>query len=289
MTDSFARRLLLGETRRLLTAYGINGDKQLRNRIVVLNRRLVLRVAARAAARCTLEFDDLAQVGHLGLIKAVERFNPAKSHAFSSFAVPLIHGEILHYIRDRGTLLRISRRLLEIHSRGATLQQRSRNASGQDLTEQQITAQLAVTPERWRKACEARRCAKTLSLDGVWSNNGNKPLHLTDILATPARDEDMGEACVRLRQLVANLDVDARHLLERCVLDGVSKRRMARYQGIPEREIGKRLRQVIQQLQADLVASMGSVVVDREVSPARQTGPPMPTSRPSPAGPQPLS
>ena len=289
MTDSFARRLLLGETRRLLTAYGINGDKRLRNRIVVLNRRLVLRVAGRAAARCTLEFDDLVQVGHLGLIKAVERFNPAKGHAFSSFAVPLIHGEILHYIRDRGTLLRISRRLLEIHTRGAALQQRSLSEGGQELTGQQISEQLAITPARWHEAIQARRCSKTLSLDGAWLSKGSEPLRLIDTIAAPGSEEGVAEVHVRLRQLVASLDIDARHLLERCVLDGVSKRRMARCQGIPEREIGKRLGRIIQQLQEDLVASMGSVVADREVSPARQTGPPMPTSRPLPAGPQPLS
>ena len=289
MNDARARSLLLGETRRLLAAYGINGDKRLRNRIVVLNRRLVLQVAGRAAARCTLEFDDLVQVGHLGLIKAVERFNPARGHAFSSFAVPLIRGEILHYIRDRSSLLRISRRLLEIHSRGATLQRRCQNESGRHLTERQITAQLAVTPERWRKACEARRCTKTLSLDGAWVSKGNESLRLIDTIATPGGEDGVAEVCIKLRQLLANLDVDARHLLERCVLDGASRREMARCQGISEREIGKRLRQTIQQLQDDLVASMGAAVVDREVSPARQTGPPLPTSKPSPEGPQPLS
>ena len=252
MTAPSARNQLVSETRRLLAAYNVSGEAALRNRIVVLNRRLVLQVAGRVAARSTLEFDDLVQIGHLGLIKAVERFNPATGHAFSSFAVPLIRGEILHYIRDHSTLLRMSRRLQEIHSRGSALRQRSLNESGNNLTDQQISEQLAITPERWREACLAHRCVHPLSLDSGLLGDDDEPLRLVDALATPSSEEDEADVCSRLRQLVANLDVDTRDLLKCCILDGVSRREMARRRGIPERRIARQLRQAIQQLQVEL-------------------------------------
>jgi len=63
------------------------------------------------------DYDDLVQVGILGVLKSLDRFNPSRDSDFSSFATPNIIGEIKHYFRDKGHLLKIPRRLQELYSK----------------------------------------------------------------------------------------------------------------------------------------------------------------------------
>ncbi|MFM7577346.1 MAG: sigma factor, partial [Microcystaceae cyanobacterium] len=67
----------------------------------------------RLSRQCAESYEDLEQVGYLGLIRAIARFDPRQGKAFSSFAMPYIRGEILHHLRDKGTVLRIPRRWQE--------------------------------------------------------------------------------------------------------------------------------------------------------------------------------
>jgi RNA polymerase sigma-B factor len=106
------------QTLELLMAYRQNPSVHLRNRVVNLNLGLVRKVAHRLAAQSPMPFEDLEQVGYLGLITAVERFDPAQGYAFSSFAVPYIRGEILHFLRDRASSVRIPRSLQQLRNEG---------------------------------------------------------------------------------------------------------------------------------------------------------------------------
>ena len=94
----------------LLTAYYRNPSLELRNELVTLNAGLVRQMAHRISNQCSEPFEDLNQIGYLGLIRAIERFNPHHGYAFSSFAIPYIRGEMLHYLRDKGSVMRIPRR-----------------------------------------------------------------------------------------------------------------------------------------------------------------------------------
>ena len=101
---------LKGETLHALQQYQKSRSAQLRNELVQLNIGLVRREAHHWLHRSTESFEDLMQVGSLGLIRAIERFDMTKGYAFSSFAIPYIRGEIQHYLRDKGCSMRIPRR-----------------------------------------------------------------------------------------------------------------------------------------------------------------------------------
>ena len=79
----------------------------LRNRLVKLNAGLVRKIAHRVSHQCAEPYEDLEQIGFIGLIRAIERFNPTQGCAFSSFAVPYIRGEMLHFLRDRGSAIKV--------------------------------------------------------------------------------------------------------------------------------------------------------------------------------------
>ena len=252
-------RDIVTETRQLLTVLIQNRRKNcdtfdLRNRIVEMNSRLVQQVASRMVRRCSLDFDDLVQIGHLGLIKAVERFDPDTGYAFSSFAVPLIRGEILHYLRDRLSHIRVSRRLLELHSRGAKLQQAMANRSGRYPTESELCAALEITPRRWQQACHAKRSLRVCSLDqcAVALEDEGESLRLVEALSAQPQEEDDAELYAHLHYFMACLETDAQRLLRWRVFDGLSHRELAHREGVSMRVISRRLRTTLQQLQHQL-------------------------------------
>ena len=95
--------------RLLRTQNQTTGWVRLRNQIAVLNGGLVEKLAGKYAEDGRESFEDLYQVGMIGLIKAVEKYDPGKGSAFSSYAVPYIRGEILHHRRDRTQTIKIPR------------------------------------------------------------------------------------------------------------------------------------------------------------------------------------
>ena len=94
---------------RLRTQLKAADYKRTRDTLILINLGLVEKIAGRYAQDGVEVFEDLVQVGVIGLIKAVDRYNPAKGTAFSSYAVPYIRGEILHHRRDRAGALKIPR------------------------------------------------------------------------------------------------------------------------------------------------------------------------------------
>jgi RNA polymerase sigma-B factor len=100
------------DVRRLLRAYHGNGDLRARSRLIQQYLPLVKRLARRYAGHGE-QFEDLVQVGSIGLIKAIDRFEVDRGVDLASYAIPTIDGEIKRHLRDRAWPVRIPRRLLE--------------------------------------------------------------------------------------------------------------------------------------------------------------------------------
>ena len=96
-----------------MRAYHGRGDRAARERLIELYLPLVRTLARRFAHRGE-RLDDLVQVGSIGLIEAIERFDPERGTDFSSFAIPTITGEIKNHLRDRTAVVRVPRRLAEL-------------------------------------------------------------------------------------------------------------------------------------------------------------------------------
>jgi RNA polymerase sigma-B factor len=106
----------------LLMEYKQSPSVAIRNQLVRLNAGLVRKIAHRVSHQCSEPYEDLEQIGYIGLIRAIERFNPSQGCAFSSFAVPYIRGEMLHFLRDRGTAVKIPRRWQDLLKESQRLQ-----------------------------------------------------------------------------------------------------------------------------------------------------------------------
>ncbi len=131
-----------------LEAYAASRDghqrRVLRQALVRANLPLVRSIAARYGVNSALAFDDLTQVGSLGLLKAIDAFDPSRATSLSSFAIPYVKGAIQHEIRDREPLVRLPRRLWELRQRALALQEQRR--------------QQGKTPLLAAKLCQALDC-----------------------------------------------------------------------------------------------------------------------------------
>nr|WP_267127988.1 sigma-70 family RNA polymerase sigma factor [Synechococcus elongatus] len=126
----------------LLKQYQQTQDHRIRNQLVELNLGLVRQEAYRWVHRCPESFEELVQIGSLGLIAAIDRFELERGKAFSSFAVPYIRGEIQHYLRDRSHTVRVPRRWAELHQQIEPLRQKLQRELGRSPTEEEVRRSL---------------------------------------------------------------------------------------------------------------------------------------------------
>lgn len=136
----------------------------LRNRIAVQNDDLAKKIAHRMLSQCQEPYDDLLQLARIGLLKAIERFDPATGNAFSSFAVPYIRGEIQHHLRDEWGTVKVPRRSIELASRVKRIV-RIMAQHGQEVSEEQAASALRLPQEKWRWVQQAASGNLTVSLD----------------------------------------------------------------------------------------------------------------------------
>jgi RNA polymerase sporulation-specific sigma factor len=121
------------------------GDVEARNRIVSDNLGLVYLVLKRFAGR-GYEMEDLFQIGSIGLLKAAERFDPDLEYAFSTYAVPMIVGEVRRFLRD-DSMLHISRRKKEQAARIAAVRERVKKEAGLEPTLAQLEKETGFSRE----------------------------------------------------------------------------------------------------------------------------------------------
>jgi len=173
---------LKSESLQLLQVYQQRPEGDLgysiRNRLVQLNLGLVRKEAHRWITQCTESYDDLMQVGCLGLIRAIERFDMSKGHAFSSFAVPYIRGEIQHYLRDKSPTMRIPRRWLVLQRQSLWVQRQLRAELHRQPNDIEMADALGISLADWQEVKLASQNRAILSLDA------------------PVRDEESGTTCL---------------------------------------------------------------------------------------------
>ena len=163
---------LKSENLHLLREYQLSGSNEIRNQLVKQNIGLVRKEVYHWLNQCSESYDDLLQVGCIGLIRAIERFEIAKGHAFSSFAIPYIRGEIQHYLRDKGVLLRMPRRWLALQQQAMGFTQEWRAKHNRQPTDAEVAVALEISVAEWQEVKLA------------WANR--LPLSLD----TPVQDED---------------------------------------------------------------------------------------------------
>jgi len=214
-----------------LEAYAASRDghqrRVLRQALVRANLPLVRSIAARYGVNSALAFDDLTQVGSLGLLKAIEAFDPSRAASLSSFAIPYVKGAIQHEIRDREPLVRVPRRLWELRQRALALQEQRRQQGKTPLLAARLCQALDCRLDVLDEALALGPLGRTRSLDepiAPHEGNGAGVRSLLDALvaapqAGPEINDSAGDDAspspelAWLRSQLAALDPSIRDLL----------------------------------------------------------------------------
>lgn len=234
----------------LLVSYHALPSLQVRNQLVRLNVGLVRKIAHRVAYQCAEPYEDLEQIGYLGLISAIERFDPTQGCAFSSFAVPYIRGEMLHFLRDRAASIKIPRRLQQLSKDGQKSRQLLSEALGRQPNDQEIADSLRVSVHEWRASKLATKNRSPLSLDAAVSQQVDSAFTLGDTLLDP-RDlalQRLEEDQVQLQQALLQLDDKTREVIEYVFLKQLSRKEVAERIGISPMTVTRRIQKGVQQL-----------------------------------------
>ena len=241
---------LKGETAELLQRYHHSKESHVRNRLVQLNIGLVRREAHRWVRQSTESFDDLMQVGSLGLIRAIERFDLSKGYAFSSFAIPYIRGEIQHYLRDRSATMRISRKWQSLSHQARKATHTLRAQLHRQPTDHEISDFLKISLEEWQEVKLATRNRSPLSLDAPVLDEEACSASLSDVLPDPKyRSFQLAEEDrIRLQQALQQLEERTRKILEFVFLQDLTQKETAERLGISSVTVSRRIKQGLNRL-----------------------------------------
>lgn len=246
------------ETLQLLREYQKSPSSALRNRLVELNFGLVRKEAHHWTNQCTESYDDLLQVGSIGLIRAIERFDLSKGHAFSSFAMPYIRGEIQHYLRDKSPSVRIPRRWQALQRQAVWVIRTFQTQQNRYPTDAEIAAVLEIPLSEWQEIKVAIQNRSLLSLDAPIGDEEGGTALLADIVPDSRyRSFQLAqEDQLRLQQALVQLEKRTRQVVEFVFLYDLTQKETAERLGISAVTVSRQVKKGLQKLQV-LMATEG--------------------------------
>lgn len=216
MPEETNSEMVKTKTRELLDLYRQSPTLRLRNHLVRLNIGLVRKEAMHWANQCQESWEELVQVGCLGLIRAIERFDLARGHAFSSFAVPYIRGEIQHYLRDKSPTIKVPRRWQMVYSEASHHCKQLRESLHREPTPKEIADALKIPLGEWQEIKLAFQNRSPLSLDTPITDDEDTTASLGDMLTdTHYRNFQLAqEDSHRLQEAMNTLETRTKEILE---------------------------------------------------------------------------
>lgn len=237
-------------TQALIKAFQENACLKTRNSLVQLNLGLVRKEAHRWVHYSQETFEDLVQVGTLGLIRAVERFDPNHGAAFSTFAVAYIRGEIQHYLRDKSAHIRVPRRWQTLYRQGSRLTGELRQHLDRQPTNQEVADGLQIEVEEWEQIKFAYVNCLPLSLDAPVSEISEDQTSLGETLPDQHyRSFQLAqEDRIRLQQCLQKLEARTCEILEFVFLHDLSQKETAELLGISAVTVSRQVKKGLEHL-----------------------------------------
>lgn len=210
------------------------GDERARQELVEGNLRLVLSVIQRFANRGENP-DDLFQVGCIGLIKAIDNFDITQNVRFSTYAVPMIIGEIRRYLRDYNTI-RVSRSLRDTAYHAMQIKERIQNDTGRDATIEEIAKEMEIEPVDVVLALEA--IVEPISLYEPVYSDGGDTIYVMDQVGSSESDDDWLNE-ISIKEAIKNLGDREKQILNLRFMQGKTQMEVAEEVGISQAQVSR--------------------------------------------------
>ena len=221
-------------------------DSKLRDQLIEAHLGLAEYLARRFANRGE-PLDDLVQVASLGLVKAVERFDPGRGLEFTTFATPTIVGELKRHFRDKGWAVRVPRRVQELHLRVTHVVDDLSNEYGRSPTIAEIAVRAGTTEDEVIEALEAGSAYRSTSLGAGRSDDDDAP-GLIGQLGGLDPEIARAERRAALGPMMAILPEREQVMLYLRFYDGMTQSEIAKRLGISQMHVSRLLSRSLQHL-----------------------------------------
>lgn len=241
-------------TSELLAAAAATDDAVRRHALwdeaVTINLRVARSVARRFTGR-GIDAEDLEQVAVEGLIKAVQRFDPAHEHNFLSFAVPTIRGEVQRHFRDFGWMVRPTRRVQETRWRSARVEEELTARLGRPPRSSELVEALGISPAELAEAASANGCFRPTSLDQPLLSTG-EGLGLGDLLPVEDPALPAWEARATVFPAVRELAERERRVVYLRFFEELTQEEIATEIGVCQAQVSRILNRVLSEMRERL-------------------------------------
>ncbi|MFC8130219.1 SigB/SigF/SigG family RNA polymerase sigma factor [Streptomyces sp. NPDC057302] len=229
-----------------------------RGTLIEMNLSLVHYVAGRYRNRGNGQLEDIVQVGTVGMIKAIDRFDVGRGFEFVSFAVPYILGEIKRYFRDTSWAVHVPRRLQELRSELVDSQERLSSALGREPTVDELAADLTVTAEQVLEVIVAANGYAAGSLDSPRAGGEDSAAlteghSLADVMGEADPAIEVFEDLHALAPLLAGLDARERRIIEMRFGHDMTQAQIATALGISQMQVSRLLSGTLASLRTGLL------------------------------------
>ena len=211
-----------------------NGDLTARDKLVEGNLKLVLSILKKFSNKVD-NLDDLFQVGCLGLVKAIDNFDTSYDVKLSTYACPMIIGEIKRYIRDNSTL-RISRSIKDLAYKSLRLKEELTTVEGKEPTNKEIADKLGVSEFEVDNAIDSLR--EPVSMYEPIYNDGGDTIYLYDQISNKKEEYDL-DYKLALEKAISKLKPRDRKILESRFIEGITQMEIANELGISQAQISR--------------------------------------------------
>ena len=232
------------EDMRGLIVQAQKGDKQVRDTLIEENLGLVHHIVKRFLNR-GYDAEELFQIGCIGLMKAIDHFDTDYDVKFSTYAVPLILGEIKRFLRDNG-IIKVSRTLRENAWKIKNAQRELSGPSGREVTIDEIAAATGLTVEEIVMAQEADVEVESLS-KVVYQGDGSQ-ISLGERIADEKDEHEVMLNRLLLQQLLQALSEDERYLIKLRYFDNITQTETAKHLGISQVQVSRLEKKILEKM-----------------------------------------
>ena len=235
-------------THELFRRYKEEGDMDAREKLVMSHLNLVRFLANKFKNRGE-PIDDLMKVGYLGLLKAIDRFDPARGLEFTTYATPTIMGEIKRHFRDKGWSVRVPRRLQELSAKVNQATDELTTELQRSPTVEEIARYLDVTVDEVLEAMESSSAYSSVPLEAPGSSDSDDAPSVLDRYASEDSELAFTDDRLVIEEALAGFSPREREVIELRFVKGMTQIEIAQKLGISQVQVSRLLRRTLKKIQ----------------------------------------
>lgn len=236
------------KTRELFRRYKEDGDMDAREQLVMSHLNLVRFLANKFKNRGE-PLDDLVQVGYLGLLKAIDRFDPDRGLEFTTYATPTILGEIKRHFRDKGWSVRVPRRLQELSAKVNQATDALTTQLQRSPTIQEIAEYLDASVDEVLEAMESSSAYSSVPLEGTGNSDNDDAPSVIDRYGSDDSDLEFTDDRLVIEDALKGFSPREREVIELRFLKGMTQIEIAEQLGISQVQVSRLLRRTLKKIQ----------------------------------------